>query len=122
MFIFILVATLDNDEDEFSSAGFVLEKIWIILLLKTRDKPEPRQAILMLAVITYHYLSCMFSLLKFYKNLIIKTIFDVAIYYYKTISLIIMPVVETWLYQAHSHLMVYLPSKDLNQGVPKWTP
>ena len=52
MFIFILVATLDNDEDEFSSAGiFIGEDLDYLTLLKTGDKPGQRQAILMLAVI-----------------------------------------------------------------------
>ena len=89
-----------------------------LMLIKTRDKPEPRQAILMLAVTPYDYLSCMVSLLKFYNKLDYQNYFWCGYYYYKTISLIIMPVVKTWLYQAHSHHMVFLPSKDKNQGVP----
>ena len=60
---------------------------------------------------TYHYLSCMFLLLKFYKNWTTKTIFDVAITTSISIKTIILPVVTTWYYQAHSHLMVYLPPK-----------
>ena len=33
-------------------------------------------------------------------------------YYYITIRIIIPPVVKTWCYQALSHHMIYLPSKD----------
>ena len=62
----------------------------------------------MLAVLyTYHYLSCMFSLLKFYKNLVNKTIYDVAI---TTINIILNYHIansQTWCYQAFSHHMVY---------------
>ena len=72
------------------------EDLEVMMLIKTRDKPEPRQAILMLAVTTYHYLSCMFSLLKFYKNVIIKTIFDVAITTIVIILAITLPIVKTW--------------------------
>ena len=72
---------------------------------------------------TYHYLSCMFLLLKIYKNCLHKTIFDVAITTSITIRFIIMPVVKTWCYQAHSHHMVYLPPKYNNlkslSGHPK---
>ena len=49
-------------------------------------------------------------LLKFYKNWLNKTIFDVAITTLITILTITLPVVKTWCYQAHSHHMVYLPS------------
>ena len=111
MFIFPF-ATLDNDEDEIIVAGFIGEDLDYLILLKTRDKPGPRQAILMLAVtiliIIYH--AC-FLLLKLYKNCLNKTIFDVAITTIIIIRIIIMPVVKTWCYQAHSHHMVYLPSK-----------
>ena len=41
-----------------------------------------------------------------------KTIFDVAITTSINIGIIIPPVVKTWCYQALSHHMVYLPSKD----------
>ena len=50
MFIFPF-ATLDNDEDEITVAGFIAEDLDYLILHKTRDKPGPRQAILMLAVI-----------------------------------------------------------------------
>ena len=61
----------------------------------------------MLAVTnTYHYLSCMFLLLKFYKLCLNKTIFDVAIITMHNIRINIMSIVETWCYQAHSHHMV----------------
>ena len=33
-----------------------------------------------------------------------------------------LSIVKTWCYQAHSHHMVYLPSKYNNLEVPKWTP
>ena len=49
--LFILVATLDNDEKEVAVAVFVGEERDYQILLKTRDKSVPRQAIPMLAVI-----------------------------------------------------------------------
>ena len=58
---------------------------------------------------TYHYLSCMFLLLKFYKNCLNKTIFDVAITTIIIILAITLRVVKPWCYQAHSHHMTYLP-------------
>ena len=91
---FILVATVDNDEGEISSAGFLLKKIWnTIILIRTRDKPGTRQAIQMLAVtiliIIYH--AC-FLLLKVYKNGLNQTIFDVAIITLYNIRIIIMSI------------------------------
>ena len=57
--------------------------------------------------ITYHYQSCMFSLLKFYKKLVNKIIFDVAINTINIIFIYHTTSSQTWCYQAFSHHMVY---------------
>ena len=55
---FILVPTLDNDEEEVAVAGSVEEGQDYLILLKTRGQSVPRQAIQMLAdiilIIIYH--------------------------------------------------------------------
>ena len=62
-------------------------------------------------------------LLKFYKNWLNKTIFDVAITTFIIIRIIIMLIVETWYYKAHSHHMVYFNQILMNMkslsGHPK---
>ena len=74
-------------------------------------------------LLQYLSLSIMHVLLpKFYKNWLNETIFDVAITTLIIIRIIIMLIVETWYYQAHSHHMVYLPSNVNEYEVPKWTP
>ena len=45
-YVFFSFATLDTDEEEVAVAGFIGEGLDYLLLLKTRDKPGPRQAIL----------------------------------------------------------------------------
>ena len=51
-----------------------------------------------------------------------KLFLDVAITTSISIRIIILPVVKTWYYQAHSPHMVYLPSNYNTREVPKWTP
>ena len=107
-----LVATLDNDVEEVTIAGFYWKKIRIYYIAQdqgqTKTKASHPDAC---CYITYHCLSSMVLLLKFYKNWTNKTIFDVAITTNIIIVTIILPVVKTWCYQAHSHHMVYLPPK-----------
>ena len=80
MFIFILVTRLDDDEDEISSAGFYWRRSGLSNIAQDRGQTRTKASHLdACCYYTYHYLSCMFLPPKFYKNLIIKTIFDVAI-------------------------------------------
>ena len=52
-------ATLSNYEDEITVAGFIGEDLDYLILLKTRDKPGPRQAILKACCYYYFSLSIM---------------------------------------------------------------
>ena len=66
---FFLFAMLDNDEEEVAVAGFIGRILDYLILLKTRDKPYQRQAIL--KACTYFQLSLSImhvSLLKFFKT------------------------------------------------------
>ena len=59
--VFFSFATLDSGEEEVAVVGSIGEGLDYLLLLKTRDKLGPRQAILKACCyITNHYLSYMF--------------------------------------------------------------
>ena len=89
-FIFVSVFAFDDSECVFFILFTTLEnrrrRRCREALFQVPVTPKPgtqratRQAILMLAVTTYQYLSCMFSLLKFYQKLDYQNyFFDVAI-------------------------------------------
>ena len=75
-----LFTTLENEEGELIEEGYFNSCYY-----QDQDQDQDQDQHLhqgkpsKCLLITYHYLSCMVLLLKFYKNLITKTIYEVAI-------------------------------------------
>ena len=71
----LLFTTLENEEEEFAEEGYYNTCLFQDQGQTSTKASHPNAC----CYYTYHYQSCMFLPLKFYQNLIIKTIFDVAI-------------------------------------------
>ena len=70
---------LDNDEDEITIAGFYWRRSGLSYIAQDPGQTNTKASHPDACYYTYHHLSCMFLLLKFYKNGLNKTIFVVAI-------------------------------------------
>ena len=102
----LLFTTLENEEGEFAEEGYYNSCLFQDQGQdQFQGKPSKCLLLLYLSLSIMHVFTS-----EVLPKLDYQNYFWCGYYYYNTICFIIMPVVKTWCYQAHSHHMVYLPA------------